>query len=124
MQELARAVLRRDTLKRHIQILEKDIAGQQARLFRADTLAAAERWLAQNYMSALKEDLGETRRNLKDAEDIVDECRVTLVERAKERGLLDSLKEKQAARHLLLDRQQERRTNYETATLRYKAAAF
>jgi flagellar FliJ protein len=106
-------------LRKRIEDLEKGIAVERERLCRADRLEAAERWLSQSYMNALREDEARCRLDLKGAEDFVDQCRADLVEKAKNRGLLDSLKEKQAARHFLLERQQEQRTNDETATLRY-----
>lgn len=123
MQALAQAVLRRDAILARIDSLEKGIAEQRARLCRADALDAAERWLAQSYSEALKADLSHAKAALEQAENLVDQCRIDLVEKAKDRGLLDSLKEKQTARHLQLERQQEQRTNDETATLRYKPAA-
>ncbi|MCL1940178.1 MAG: flagellar export protein FliJ [Desulfovibrionaceae bacterium] len=123
MQALAQAVAHRDALKEHIAALQQALVEQHARLSRAEDLEAAERWLIQNYASGLKEDLRNARIALEEAEDAVDQCRADLVQKAKERGLLDTLKEKQAAKHLQLERQQEQRTYDETATLRYKPAA-
>jgi flagellar FliJ protein len=123
MQALAQAVAHRDALKERIAALQQALAEQHARLSRAEDLEAGERWLIQNYASGLKEDLQSARIALEEAEDAVDQRRADLVQKAKERGLLDTLKEKQAARHLQLERQQEQRTHDETATLRYKPAA-
>lgn len=124
MQALAAAVMRRDGLKERITRLEKERAAQLLALSRADALDAAERWLATSYVEALARDIKQAVQDLAQAEELVDERRVELVEKAKDRGLLDSLKEKQAERHLLLERQEEQRTNDETATLRYKPAAL
>lgn len=123
MQALALAAAHRDALKERIAALQKTLAEQHARLSRAESLEAAERWLTQNYASSLKGDLVSARLALEEAENNVDRCRAELVQKAKERGLLDTLKEKQAAKHLQLERQQEQRNNDETATLRYKPAA-
>ena len=124
MQALAEAVMRRDALSERIAALESAIAEQRARLCRAAAMPAAERWLAQGYLSGLFQDHKHAGRQMAEAEQHVDACRTALVERAKERGLLDSLKEKQAQRHLLLERQQEQKTNDETATLRYKPVSL
>ncbi len=124
MQALAEAVMRRDALAEHIAALESSIAEHRVKLCGAAAMGAAERWLVQGYLSGLCQDHEQAGRQLAEAEHYVDACRTVLVERAKERGLLDSLKEKQAQRHLLLERQQEQKTNDETATLRYKPVSF
>lgn len=124
MQALALAVMRRDALNERIAALGRAASEQRARLCRPETMEAAERWLAQSYLDALAQDMKTARRELADAQDHVDACRSALVERAKERGLLDSLREKQMKRHLLLERQQEQKGNDETATLRYKPATI
>ena len=123
MQALAHAVMQRDALVERIAALDKATGEQRARLCRPETMQAADRWLTQGYLDGLVQDAWHARRQLADAENHVDVCRAELVERAKDRGLLDSLREKQAERHLLLERQQEQKTNDETATLRYKPAA-
>lgn len=123
MQTLARAVAHRDSLNARVVSLQDSIREQQARLSRPEKLDSAERWLVQGYENALKIELEQTRRELYEAENTVDQCRADLVQKAKDRGLLDSLKEKQVQRHQLQERQQEQRTNDETATLRYKPAA-
>lgn len=124
MQALARAVMLRDATLARIDRLEEAVAEQRARLCQAVALTAAERWLARTYEGALKRDLAVARDLLAEQESEVDRCRVELVQKAQDRNLLDKLKEKQAARHALEERQQERKTNDETATLRYKPAAF
>lgn len=124
MQSLAQAVMRRDSLKERLDALLRDLANQRLRLSRPDRLQAGELPLILEYCAALDRDVDNLRQALAEAEELVDERRSALVERSKERGLLDSLKEKQAARHLQLERQQEQRNYDETATLRYKPAAI
>ncbi len=124
MQALAQAVAHRDALKQGLLALRKRLEEERARLSRAEALGAAERWVLANYVAALGQDSTELERALKEAEEHVDLRRSELVQKAKERGLLDSLKEKQSARHLHLERQQEQRNHDETATLRYRPAAF
>ena len=124
MQALAQAVMRRDATLSRIAELHETIAEQRAKLCRAESLSAAERWLTHTYEAALKRDLVDARELLAEQENEVDQCRIELVQKAQDRNLLDKLKEKQAARHALEERKQEQKTNDETATLRYKPAAF
>jgi len=123
MQALAQAVAHRNALKEHIAALHEALTEQHVRLSRVEALEAAERWLTQNYISGIKKDLQSAEIALEEAENAVDRCRIDLVQKAKERGLLDTLKEKQAAKHLQLEHQQEQRNYDETATLRYKSVA-
>lgn len=124
MQALALAIMHRDALLERIAVLARTAAEQRARMCRPEAMEAAERWLTQSYLDALALDINIARQQLADAEEHMDACRIALVERAKERGLLDTLREKQMKRHLLLERQQERKSYDETATLRYKPATI
>lgn len=124
MQKLAAALIDRDTLVRRIAGLEQNVAEQRAALCRPEAMPSAERWVAMTYLDALLRDARQAGLELIEAEKHVDACRTNLVERAKEREVIDSLKKKQAEKHLLLERQQEQKINDETATLRYKPAAI
>ena len=124
MQALAQATMRRDATLARIAGLHESIAEQRARLCKAESLSAAERWLAHTYETALKADLAQAREILAEQENEVDQRRIELVQRAQDRNLLDKLKEKQAARHALEERKKEQHSYDETATLRYKPAAF
>ena len=124
MQALAEAIMRRDALLARIEAIQTEQAGQRERFSRAAALDAAERWVLQTYMDGLQWDLERAREALAQAEEEVDRCRAELVEKAQERSLLDTLKEKQAAKHAMLERQKEQREFDETATLRFKPAAF
>lgn len=122
MQVMALAVMQRDATMARIHSIREELEEQHILLSSAASLSPAELWLARTYESALQQDLATAERLLSKQEDAVDQARQVLVERAKDRGLLDSLKEKQAARHARLEREQEQKTNDETATLRYKPA--
>jgi flagellar FliJ protein len=124
MQMLAQAVGRRDATLARIAVLSAGIAEQRALLCRAESLSPAEFWLARIYESALKADLADAKELLVEQENEVDQRRIELVQKAQDRKLLDKLKDKQAVRFALEERKQEQKINDETATLRYKPAAF
>lgn len=124
MQALASAVMHRDQLAQRLEQLREDEATHRARLCRPEAMESAERWLLQKYVDSLREEQKRVLRDLALAEEEVDRCRGVLVQRAQERELLDKLKEKQAVRHAKEEREQERRTYDETATLRYQPASF
>lgn len=124
MQALADAVMRRDALRDRLAALQSAVEEQRLRLCRPDLMEAGEMAMALDYCGALQRDMDFTRQALAEAETLVDARRVALIEKSRERGLLDRLKEKQALRHIQCERQHEQRINDETATLRYKPAAF
>ncbi|MDR0827390.1 MAG: flagellar export protein FliJ [Desulfovibrio sp.] len=123
MQKLALALAQRDALQKRLLDLENDLNAQMQRLSRSDLLSSAERWLLQSYVKALKQEKHFCAKALDEADNMVDIRRAELTQKARERDLLDTLKTKQAARHALLERQEERKNNDETATLRYRPAA-
>ncbi len=124
IQALAAATAERDAAKEQAERLRAEIVEQRERIYRADSLTSAELWLAQSYESALREDLERILLKIAQLEEEVDHCRVDLVAKAQERGLLEKLKEKQAVRHAQNERIIEQRVYDETATLRFKPASF
>lgn len=123
MQDLAKATAQRDEAKRRLEDLREDLGAQRQRLAGAAGLPAEERWLITGYIKALITDLETMQKRLLQLEELVDACRVHLVQKAQERELLDKLKEKQAKRHAHEERLKEQRDFDETATLRFKPAA-
>ena len=124
MQALAVAVQARDATLARIDSISLEIENVRTLLCKPEALESARLWLGSQYETAMKQDLENARSLLARQENHVDACRVALVEAAKDRELLDRLKEKQAEKHHLQERQKEQRTNDETATLRYTPAAI
>jgi flagellar protein FliJ len=90
----------------------------------AASLSAADIWLSRNYAKRLAGDLFQARqREVQLAQD-VQMRRLELVEKAKERKLLEKLKETQARRHEREENRKEQAEFDEMATLRYQAPAF
>ena len=86
--------------------------------------SAAQMWLNRNYAKRLAEDLDQARVVRGRLEQAVRECRAEVVEKAKERKLLEKLKEKQAERHARDEEHKEQAQFDEMATLRYQAPAL
>lgn len=88
---------------------------------RQESASAADLWLGRNFAKRLSEDLAQARLLEHRLVQEVDQRRVELVERAKERKLLEKLKETQANRHEREENRKEQAQFDEMATLRYKA---
>ena len=124
MQRLGEARAQRDaTLARIIEI-EAEREAQLLRMAHYDTMSAGERFVEGHYETALRAEKQSATMQLAMQNETVDLCRQQLIQRAQERSLLDKLKETQAKRFLLEERQHEQRTNDETATLRFTPPAF
>lgn len=123
LQAFAEATLARDETVRRIELMQEDHAVQTERLGNAALLRSEEIWLIQGYVKTLLMDIKIANILLADQEEALVAARENLIERAKERELLDKLKEKQAARHAHEERMAEQREYDETATLRFKNVA-
>ena len=100
------------------------LAEQEAKLYRDVALSSGERWLLENFVKGLRADLASTVMRLRSLTQAVAAARSALQERAKDRKLLEKLKERQKEYYVHEERLKEQRTNDETATLRYKAPAL
>ncbi|MBI4805064.1 MAG: flagellar export protein FliJ [Desulfovibrio sp.] len=90
----------------------------------ATDLTAADIWLSRNYANRLAGDLFQARQREAQLAQDVQTRRLELVEKAKERKLLEKLKETQAIRHEREENRKEQAEFDEMATLRYQAPAF
>lgn len=104
--------------------LQAQLAEKEPSLYRNFDMEAGERWLLENYVKGLRADMAATQLRLRNLHQMVEQARTFLLERAKDRKALEKLKEKQELRYREEERQKELKTNDETATLRFKAAAF
>ncbi len=100
------------------------LAEQEVKLYRDVALSSGERWLLENFVKGLRADLASTVMRLRSLTQAVAAARSALQERAKDRKLMEKLKERQKEYYVHEERLKEQRTNDETATLRYKAPAL
>jgi len=104
---------------RLLEMLEADLDGQRARLS-GSSLDAAELWLVRSYVQRLEGDIALARLRQGELEQDVQSKREELADRAKDRKLLEKLKETQAARHVAEENRKEQAGFDEMATLRYQ----
>ena len=121
---LSRARIGRDKEKARFDGLRAELAQQRFILGGSAGMPGAERWLVVNYISALERDVKDSGIRLHYLELAVEQSRQELVEKARERRLLDKLKDKQAARHAKEEQLKEQRGYDETTTIRFKQKAL
>ncbi|MDR2161037.1 MAG: flagellar export protein FliJ [Desulfovibrio sp.] len=124
MLALAGATRRRDGLLAYLKELRAAQDQQQERLCGAHLLTSAERWFLHGYLDALEQERKETQEALRLAEEEVDRSRRALVDKAQGRSLLSGLKDRQGARHALLERHKEQRELDEIAILRHQNSSI
>ena len=124
MLALALVRARLDARRRDEENCRASLLAQREKLSRADALPAEERWLVAGYIRGLEQDLERARRDIPVLEEECDHCRTILIEKAKDRKLLEKLKEKQARHHHTAETRKEQKYNDEIATLRYAAPSF
>ena len=110
--------------ERRMEELRAMLAEKEPLLYRNFDMDAGERWLLDNFVRGLRSDMSATQLRLRTLHDMVEQARHFLLERAKDRKALEKLREKMEQRHRADEDLKERKINDETATLRYKAAAF
>jgi len=110
--------------QRLIKTLEDTLAAHLDDMAHKPTLTAADMWLGRNYAKRLAEDLyvgRQTEERL--AQDVILR-RQELVVKAKDRKLLEKLKETQAKRHEQEELRKEQAGFDEMATIRFKVQAL
>jgi flagellar FliJ protein len=123
MQLLAAAGMRREREEARLIRLEEELGHQNISLT-ACLAAGEERRLILSFINALLTDAAAARANLALLREEEARLRAELVEKAKERELLDKLKSRQAERHALEEKLMEQRENDETATIRHGRQAL
>ena len=110
--------------ERRSEILKALLAEQEIKLYSNALLPAGERWLLEHFIRGVREDLQSSHMRLRTLALMVAEAQKTLIERARDKKILDRLKTRQRERYELEERTKEQRSYDETATLRFKAASF
>jgi flagellar FliJ protein len=103
--------------------LEAQLAEQQASLY-SGRLNDMETWLCERYIQAVRNDIGQMTQVLQKLTARLEEARMELVLKAKDKKILEKFKEKQAIRYAHAEKIQEQRWYDEMASIRFKAPTF
>ncbi len=88
------------------------------------TMDAASRWVLENYIKGIKSDLSQSYNRLRQLHEILKQCKDMLLTRAKDKKVLEKLKEKQQERYHVEEKEHERKSNDEAATLRFNMVSL
>lgn len=119
----SRALSEHDLQAEVVARLKEAMARHEARWF-AEPMSAADIWLWRMYRQRLNEDIKDAEAELARLRRVMDERRNDLVEKSKDRKLLERLKSNQAMEHYRQENLKEQREFDEMATLRYQHRHF
>lgn len=87
-------------------------------------MSSSERWLHDQYIKGLRQDIGEAAMQVRMLRQIAEEARKNLAQRSIDKKLLEKLKERKKRQYNQAELKQEQHFNDEIATIRYKASAI
>jgi flagellar FliJ protein len=102
-----------------VEKLEEDLQACVSSMNEIKQMTQAELWLWSGWRKRLELDKREAQARQVQLERVVEERRVNLVVKAKDRKLLEKLRAKEAIRHAQEEQRKEQNAFDETATLRY-----
>lgn len=121
---LARAQAELKARQKRVDDLQLELVAQMSKGYNEGIRTVDERWVQDNYIRRIKEDLEKARERLGEAELQVHHCHSDLMRKSQNRQLLDKLFEKQRDRYNHEEAQKEQYALDEIAGIRHQADAF
>ncbi|MFP5257983.1 MAG: flagellar export protein FliJ [Acidobacteriota bacterium] len=118
--ELGKAMAVCAATEREIHRLVNEKNAREASMSQKAVMTPQELWLWQAYRTRLTDDIRNAHVRLAEQEAVRERCRETLVERSKDKKLLDKLKSNKAKRHAYEERLAEQNENDDMASIRYQ----
>ncbi|AGC50495.1 flagellar export protein FliJ [Lawsonia intracellularis] len=122
--ELAKVTAAVISEERKVKELQEAIHTQETNLRALDLNNIGERWLLENFIKGLQEDLRISLAQLQTLQNALKEAQGKVAQLAKEHKVLEKLKSKQAERHAKSERQKEQQNYDETASIRFNSKTF
>lgn len=122
--ELAKVTAAVISEERKVKELQEAIHTQETNLRALDLNNIGERWLLENFIKGLQEDLRISSTQLQTLQNALKEAQEKVAQLAKEHKVLEKLKSKQAERHAKNERQKEQQNYDETASIRFNSKTF
>lgn len=119
--ELAKITVTVTSEEKKVEELQKAIQIQETKLKALELNDIGERWLLENFIKGLHEDLRVSLIKLQTLQHALKEAQKKVTKLAKDHKVLEKLKFKQAERHAKSERQKEQQNYDETASIRFNA---
>ena len=122
--ELGKAIAAHHAQEREVLRLKNELAAREASMAQKKDPTPGDFWLWRAYRERLVFDIAQAELKLEELAEARERCREAAVARSKERKLLDKLKTKKAARHVIEQNIAEQKENDEMASVRYQPPAY
>ena len=109
--------------QKHVDELQAELAIQASKGYNEGIRTADERWMQDNYIRRIKDDLERARLRREEAEMLVNRCRADLMRKSQDRQLLDKLRDKQREKFNHEEDQKEQYALDEMASIRFRPDA-
>lgn len=119
--ELAKVTAAVISEEKKVQELQEAIRTQETNLRSLELNNIGERWLLENFIKGLQEDLHISLTQLQTLQNALKEAQEKVAQLGKEHKVLEKLKSKQAERHAKNERQKEQQNYDETASIRFNS---
>lgn len=120
--ELARVEAERRMEQERVDALEAMVSEQEAALAALRVDQSADRWLIDTFLKGLRSDLVQARQRVINWTAVVEAARRLVMERAKDKKVLEKLKSTQAENYAKEENYREQKEFDETASIRFKAS--
>lgn len=118
LQEKSRA------LKEHYRNLKEDEQIQENKLCNTPFSENGQRWLLDNYIKALRQDMLQTQKDIASVDEEIEQAKKELAEKAKDRKIMEKLKEKHFENFKKEEQLKEQRNLDEIASIRFKTQTY
>jgi len=122
--KLANLNAQKERLKERFASLKKDEFFQEQKLSQTPINEMGERWLIENYLKALRQDIQQTQKNMAMLDTQIEQARIELAQKAKDKKVMEKLKEKHLERYKKEEQLKEQRNLDEIASIRFKAQTY
>lgn len=122
--ELGKAIAAHHAQEREVLRLKNELAAREASMAQKKDPTPGDFWLWRAYRERLVYDIAQAELKLEELAEARERCREAAVARSKDRKLLEKLKTKKAARHVIEQNIAEQNENDEMASVRYQPPSY
>ncbi len=110
--------------KQRLELLQRDLEEKEVTLSRTGFDKSGERWLLENYIKALRQDIGQSILNVKKLEARIEKALEHVINCSKEKKVLEKLKEKHEKQFKQDEHYKEQREFDEITSIRHQALSY
>lgn len=122
--KLANLNAQKERLKERYANLKNEELFQEQKLSQTPVTEMGERWLIDTYIKAIRQDIQQTQKNIAMLDTQIEQTRLELAQKAKDKKVMEKLKEKHFERYKKEEQLKEQRNLDEIASIRFKAQTY